>query len=122
MTYVKQILNREFLDTLDTHQDQYLGFWNGTPKPTENLFWVDEETKADFFEDTLKAGWIDEHDDDHEKDVKVDMIKKIERETVLEAAIRPLQIKIKEMLNSPHNRRGRAFIENAISWAFETTE
>ena len=106
------------MDTLDTHQDQYLGFWNGTPEPTENLFWVDEESKAGFFEDTLKGGWLDEY----EEDVNIDMIKKIERDAVLEAVIRPLQIKIKEMLNSPHNRRGRAFIENAISWAFETTE
>ena len=33
--------------------------------------------------------------------------------------ILPLQKKIKEMLNSPHNRRGRAFIEKQINWAFE---
>ena len=41
------------------------------------------------------------------------------RTTPWKVAIRPLQIKMKEMLNSPHNKRGKAFIESQISWAFE---
>ena len=42
-----------------------------------------------------------------------------ERNEILDVVIRPLQRKIKEMLNSPHNRRGVAFIEKQIEWAFE---
>ena len=42
-----------------------------------------------------------------------------EYEENLMKAIRPLQIKIKEMLHNPHNRRGRAFILSQIEWAFE---
>ena len=52
-------------------------------------------------------------------DVNVDMIKKIERDTVLEAAILPLQKKIKEMLYNPRTKRGRAFILKNIEWAFD---
>tara|TARA_R110002049_G_scaffold3812_1_gene27818 strand:+ start:205 stop:591 length:387 start_codon:yes stop_codon:yes gene_type:complete len=45
--------------------------------------------------------------------------KTLRRRLAIEKAIRPLQIKMKEMLNSPHNKRGKAFIESQISWAFE---
>ena len=75
MTYVKQILNREFLDTLDDHQVQQDG-----ELPTENLFWNDEETKTSFFELLKSGGWCDERDDDYEEDVNIDIIKEIERE------------------------------------------
>ena len=46
-------------------------------------------------------------------------ILEIRRYKLLDIVIRPLQRKIKEMLNSPHNRRGRSFIESEIEWAFE---
>ena len=55
----------------------------------------------------------------HNTNIKIDMIKNIERNEILDVVVRPLQIKIKEMLNSPHTKRGRAFIEKQISWAFE---
>ena len=55
----------------------------------------------------------------HNPNIKIDMIKNIERNEILDVVVRPLQIKIKEMLYSPHTKRGRAFIEKQISWAFE---
>ena len=55
----------------------------------------------------------------HNTNIKIDMIKNIERNEILDVVVRPLQIKIKEMLNSPHTKRGRAFIEKQIEWAFE---
>lgn len=55
----------------------------------------------------------------HNTNIKIDMIKNIERNEILDVVVRPLQIKMKEMLNSPHTKRGRAFIEKQIEWAFE---
>lgn len=51
--------------------------------------------------------------------INFDRIRKIERDTMLDAVIRPLQLKIKEMLYNPNTKRGKAFILNQISWAFE---
>ena len=100
MAYVKQILNREFLDTLDKQK-------------------TDPENNCNRMHavrlDARKAGRRR-----RETHIKFDMIKKIERDSQLGAVIVPLQIKIKEMLYSPHNRRGRAFIEKQIDWAFES--
>jgi len=42
-----------------------------------------------------------------------------ERDAVLDAVIRPLQKKIKEMLYNPNTKRGRAFALKNIEWAFE---
>ena len=75
MSYVKQLLNREFLDTLEDQQEQYSG-----ELPSENLFWNDEETKTSFFEMLKSGGWCDERDDDFEEDVLIDIIKEIERD------------------------------------------
>jgi len=50
--------------------------------------------------------------------INEDMIKKIERDTLVEAYIRPLQKKIKEILYDPNTRRGKAFALNNIAWAF----
>ena len=110
-------MNREFTDTVDSWQGDFSGLCE--------TIWDDEEERQGFFTEHLGAGWLEEEDADAQEEenpyhrIKYDMIKKIERDAVLEAAIRPLQIKIKEMLYSPHNRRGKAFIENSISWAFE---
>ena len=43
----------------------------------------------------------------------------IRRNKLLDIVIRPLQIKIKKMLYSPYTRRGKAFIEKSIEWAYE---
>ena len=51
--------------------------------------------------------------------INFDRIRKIERDAVLDAVIRPLQLKIKEMLYNPNTKRGKAFILNQISWAVE---
>lgn len=56
---------------------------------------------------------------EYEKHIKFDMIKKLERDAVLDAVIRPLQQKFKEMLYNPNTKRGRAFALKNIEWAFE---
>tara|TARA_R110002012_G_scaffold58394_1_gene151508 strand:- start:4900 stop:5205 length:306 start_codon:yes stop_codon:yes gene_type:complete len=96
--YVKQILNRELLDTLDKQKTG--------PKTDCNRMY---DVRLDARKRARRR---------RETHIRVDIIKNIERDAVLEAVIRPLQIKMKEMLNSPHTRRGKAFIENQISWAF----
>jgi len=121
--FVKQMLNREFTDAVGYTEDSVFSTFS------DNIGLYFELAKSEG-EDVggtrrVPCPWSvdavgEEEYQDGETQIKFDMIKKIERDSQLGAVIVPLQIKIKEMLYSPHNRRGRAFIEKQIDWAFES--
>jgi hypothetical protein len=120
--FVKQMLNREFTDAVGWLEDQ--GQWWSPHTFNEYISLYFETPKSEGGGGYLCARpWsvdavCEEEYQKGETHIKFVMIKKIEREAQLGAVIVPLQIKIKKMLYSPHNRRGRAFIDKQIDWAF----
>ena len=129
--FVKQMLNREFTYAVGCIEDLLtclpLTHPNSTFSDNIGLYFELAHSAPFSSEGTRRvpSPWSvdtvgEEEYQEYETHIKFDMIKKIERDTQLGAVIVPLQIKIKEMLYSPHNRRGRAFIEKQIDWAFES--
>ena len=126
--FVKQMLNRNFTDAVDYTEEAVFPCTHGTF--SDNISQYFELAKSEgemsgFGTRRVPCPWSvdavgEEEYQEHEIHIKFDMIKKIERYAQLGAVIVPLQIKIKEMLYSPHNRRGRSFIEKQIDWAFES--
>ena len=103
--FVKQMLNREFTDAVGYTEDSVFSTFS------DNIGLYFELAKSEG-EDVggtrrVPCPW------------SVDAVGEEEYQR-RETQIVPLQIKIKEMLYSPHNRRGRAFIEKQIDWAFES--
>ena len=121
VSYIKQKLNRNFYDMVEYQTEEYNG--GGYEDNTEkNLLWDDYYTMCAFFQDTLKSGyelWADEWTEKYDNTLNLTLIKKIERDTILEVVVLPLQKKIKEMLYNPNTRRGKAFALKNIEWAFE---
>ena len=76
---------------------------------------IDEEFTYD---NTCLDNWDRECDLKYWKNEHKKLLE-IRRNKLLDIVIRPLQIKIKKMLYSPNTRRGRAFIEKSIEWAYE---
>ena len=122
--FVKQMLNREFTEIVDYTEDG-----GGCGPFYDNISQYFEGAKYEGEDEggTPRVPWPWWYEHGHpycneyvwdETHIKFDMIKKIERDAQLGALIVPLQIKIKAMLYSPHNRRGKAFIEKQIDWAF----
>ena len=120
--YAKQKMNLEFDDTIEYYWDNK---YRTGMRTVDSIWDIGEMFQLLKIEKGVATGWAyieeahgpDGHSVDHT--IKIDMIKNIERNEILDVVVRPLQIKIKEMLNSPHTKRGRAFIEKQISWAFE---
>ena len=125
VSYIKRTMNTEFKDCLDLY------------KGCSGSDWFDpeydrEEDEFDFktYKKFVKqeVGEVDneywtqfeyyEYDMNYKK-INVDMIKNIERDTILDVVVRPIQQKIKEILYNPHTKRGRAFAFKNIEWAFE---
>ena len=121
VSYIKQKLNRNFYDMVEYQTEEYYG--GGYDDNTEkNLLWDNHYCMCAFFQDTLKvagAMWADEWTEKYDKTLNLTLIKKIERDTILEVVVLPLQKKIKEMLYNPNTRRGKAFALKNIEWAFE---
>ena len=128
--FVKQMLNREFTDAVAYTEEAVFPSVPHTHTFSDNISQYFELAKSEgemsgFGTRRVPCPWSvdavgEEEYQDGETQIKFDMIKKIERDSQLGAVIVPLQIKIKEMLYSPHNRRGRSFIEKQIDWAFES--
>ena len=121
VSYIKQKLNRNFYDMVEYQTEFHNG--GGYDDNTEkNILWDNHYTMCAFFQDTLKfagAMWADEWTEKYDNTLNLTLIKKIERDTILEVVVLPLQKKIKEMLYNPNTRRGKAFALKNIEWAFE---
>ena len=126
-SFIKKNMNTEFLDCIEEFKSSSSEFCDhGNPDdwghPDFGPF--DYKTYLKYVCGNGFGGSLEYWTEEAEtytkwKGVNEDMIKKIERDTVLEAAILPLQKKIKEMLYNPRTKRGRAFILKKIEWAFE---
>ena len=133
--YWKELINRYKEYTIGFLQDcaccQYVDWvyeinpdthWYETPAGLErgkySEFLREGEVGEDKFATYLAITQFNE-DETTVRFINFDRIRKIERDAVLDAVIRPLQLKIKELLYNPNTKRGKAFILNQISWAFE---
>ena len=139
VSFIKRTMNTEFKDALDEFKGssgsdwfdpeynreedgfdfktykKYVGQGKDYSKVSDAVFRV---RRIEVNKDYWKQFEYYEYDMNYKK-INVDMIEKIERDTILDVVVLPLQKKIKEILYDPNTRRGKAFALNNISWAFE---
>ena len=134
VSFIKRNMNTEFKDALDEFKGSSGSDWfdpeydmeeDGFDFKTYKKYvgqGKDYSKVSDAGMEVNKDYWKEfgyyEYDMNCEK-INIDMIEKIERDTILDVVVLPLQKKIKEILYDPNTRRGKAFALNNIAWAFE---